>query len=288
MSTTPLSRRRLLQLAALTAAGATPLLAGLPDAAAAPSAPSVPSVDISKKLLHRLPGDHFIAHGPGTRRNVAITIDDWWWTDDTLRYLDDTLNIARSFGAGLTFFPVGGALRAALGAQPKATKRLWRRAVEAGHVIGNHTQTHEPMSTMSAQAITWNLKEQHRWVEKVLGTTYHEHLMRPPGGDGGFPSQGRLFDHTLGVVRDLDYYLTMWSIDSNAPDGSIVTANEDARFLTKIFDAVRPGSIVLVHPTTLSTTGLETLVRELNRRDYDLVTVPDLYARDDTWTEIPI
>ena len=279
MGTGELSRRQALRIAALAAAGLPAFMRG----GAASAAESVPAGDIGPRLLRRMPADHFIVHGSSRRPNVAITIDDWWFTTDCLQYLETTLDIGRARDATFTFFPVGSALRDAWNGQPVDARRLWRRAAAEGHVIGNHTQTHDPLSAMSTSRIHWELREQHRWVEKVLGRPYEQHLMRPPGGDGGFTSQGKLFDHTLSAVRDLGYYLTMWSIDSNAPDGSIVTANEDSRFLAKIFGEVDNGSIILVHPTTLSTAGLDVLVRGLRRRGYYLVTVPELWETREYW-----
>lgn len=279
MGTGELSRRQVLSLAAIAAAG----LPAFMNTRTASAAPAVPTRDIASTLLKRLPADHLIVHGSSRRPYVAITIDDWWFSTDCLQYLETSLNLGRDHGARFTFFPVGSALRDAWTSRPTDARRLWRRAAAEGHVIGNHTQTHDPLSAMTRSRIQWELREQHRWVENVLGVRYEQHLMRPPGGDGGFTSQGKLFDHTMRAVRDLGYYLTMWSIDSNAPDGSIVTADEDNRFLTKIFDEVDNGAIILVHPTTLSANGLGILVRELQRRQYDLVTVPELYAPAEYW-----
>jgi peptidoglycan/xylan/chitin deacetylase (PgdA/CDA1 family) len=279
VGTGALSRRQLLRLAALATVGAPAFMSG----GSASAAVAVPSSDVTSQLLQRLPVDHLIVHGPAHRPNVAITIDDWWFTSDCLQYLETTLNLGKTHNAQFTFFPVGAALRDAWEGRPTEARRLWRRAAAEGHVIGNHTQTHDPLSTMSTSRIDWELREQHRWVERVLGARYEQHLMRPPGGDGGFSSQGKLFDHTLGAVRDLGYYLTMWSIDSNASDGSIVTADEDSRFLAKILSQVDNGSIILVHPTTLSAQGLVTLVGELRRRQFHLVTVPDLFAPAEYW-----
>ena len=130
------------------------------------------------------------------------------------------------------------------------------------------------------------MNTQNKWLNNVLGYEYDEHLFRPPGGDGGYPSQAS-FPHLLRAVAEKGSNVTMWSIDSNAPDGEIVTTNEDARFLGKINNEVRNGSIILIHPTTLSVNGLRTLMQHLQHEGYGMVTVPELFAPFDSWTSVP-
>jgi peptidoglycan/xylan/chitin deacetylase (PgdA/CDA1 family) len=182
-----------------------------------------------------------------------------------------------------TFFPVGQSQLESFSARPAATRQAWKRALAEGHVVGNHTYDHKLLGTMSSAGIRNELHGQFTAMNRVLGFTHRELLMRPPGGSGGFniPALHGQFIHTLSAVKERGYYMTMWTVDSNAPDGEIVTPHEDERFLYKIFhdpvEHVRNGSIILVHPTTLSINGMSRLVTELKARQYNLVSVPELF-----------
>lgn len=280
---TDVTRRQLLE--GLAVAGAALLAGRLLTAGEASASTAAVHQDMDPVLLSHLPASHFIQHGPAHRRNVALTIDDWW-AGASFDYLPEVLDLAKEYDARLTLFPVGSALRDAPNyGSRRALRRNWRRAPAEGHVIGNHTYTHQPLSGMSDSKIRWELAVQHNWVNTVLGYRYKEHLMRPPGGDGGFPSQGNLFTHTLDAVVNDGYYMTMWSIDSNAPNGAVVTPNEDARFLDKIYSEVHNGSVILIHPTTLSVNGLHTLMHHLKREGYGMVSVPQLFGpKHEYWT----
>lgn len=72
-----------------------------------------------------------VVEAPGYGRTVALTFDDGpgEWTDDVLDVLD-------RYRVPATFFVIGR--------QVEADPGLVRRAVEAGHLIGNHTWSHEP------------------------------------------------------------------------------------------------------------------------------------------------
>jgi peptidoglycan/xylan/chitin deacetylase (PgdA/CDA1 family) len=271
-----MNRRRLLQTGVVAATAAMVGVGGVPAEASAATSRR-PREDIPADLISRLPRNQFIRSGPTNRRTVAVTIDDWNYSTTIHEYLRTVLDLGRTHDAHFTFFPIGDALLSWYQEDPRATRSLWRRAPNEGHVIGNHTQTHAELGDLPPHRIHKELVGQHHSLERILGYRYIEHLMRPPGGDGGFEGQPS-FHPTLRAVRADGYVMTMWSIDSNAADGSVVTADEDNRFLTKIFDEVTSGSIILVHPTTLSAKGMVRLIHGLHDRHYRIVTVPELFA----------
>jgi peptidoglycan/xylan/chitin deacetylase (PgdA/CDA1 family) len=234
-----------------------------------------------------LPQDRFIARGPSGRANVSITVDDFFGKDGA-DYLDGLLDIGKRYKVPFTMFPTGGALDTH---NRLGYRDLWRRTADAGHAIGNHTYHHyigpdfpyKTFSGLQPQEIHDELELTRLAFYRVLGSSrYDMYLMRPPGGSGGYPSKRQEHAYALGQVAREGYYMTMWTTDSNDSKGRIVTPDQDNRFLKKIFtdknEGVRNGSIILLHPTTLSLNGVERLIQGLRERDYACRTVPDLFT----------
>jgi len=253
-----------------------------------------------------LPSSHFIRTGPSNRQRVAITVDDFssFPHIDALDYLEGLLALGKEYRTHFTLFPIGQELDRQYDPRnhPKRARRarsLWRAAITDGHVIGNHTWSHdEQIATRHRARIRRELYDQHQSLTRLLGQPYTEHLFRPPGGSGGFPNDDPTstneiqYKHLMSVVKDLGYWSTMWSTDSNDAHGNMVipgdtVAEEDQRFLHKIFhgvngntyEKVHNGSIILVHPNTLSLNGMEKLITGLHDRGYRCVTVPRLFAK---------
>lgn len=229
------------------------------------------------KIRKYLPSDRFIQHGPTERSRVAITFDDFFGSSGA-DYLEGLLDIAQQKKLRFTLFPTGYALDTH---RKLGRSDVWKQAVRDGHVIGNHTYDHLPLSAMSTPKILDQLRRQEDALDKVLGAdAYRQFLMRPPGGNGGFPSHVEQFAHTRSAIADAGYYMTMWTTDSNNPNtGQVVTG--DKYFINKIFtyppEKVRNGSIILIHPTTLTLSGVNKLLQGLSDKQYTPTTVPDMF-----------
>lgn len=292
------SRRTVLK-ALLGAAGATVAggcLTKITRSSGSAAAPSAASPDNPPPTVQKvaatsagrahayLPPTRFIQHGPPTRPNVAVTVDDFFDAAGA-DYLAGLLTLARQRQIQLTLFPTGKALddHARLGRGD-----LWRQAVTDGHVIGNHTYHHflatkPPYQGFADLAPVDRQREldlTRLSLNRVLGFSYDEYLMRPPGGSGGYPEQAN-HAPTLAKIAAAGYYMVMWTTDSNTATGQITTVDEDERFLQKMFtdphEQVRNGSIVLVHPTTLSLAGMSRLLDGLTARRLACRTVPALF-----------
>lgn len=299
--TTPVISRRSLLAGAVVATGGVlfaDYLLTAPDTPTVktevvPAGPAPAPRPPAAYYKHHLPRDHFIRSGPEHRRRVAITVDDFS-QDYAPQYLAGLLQLGRQTNTHFTLFPIGNCLAW----QYHDSRHIWRQAVELGHVIGNHTWDHDTSLAAGSRAhIESELVGQQKMVNRILGRRYEQFLMRPPGGSGGFPNGNpssfneRQHHYELSVVRDMGYWMTMWSTDSNDHRGRMITpgatrVQEDARFLDKIFNGVdgndfeqvRNGSIILVHPNTLSLNGMRQLIDGLHQRAYDCVTVPELFV----------
>ena len=188
---------------------------------------------------------------------VALTFDDGPSPGGTEAILD-TLG---RLGVRATFFVTGHEL--------EAHPDLGRRLVEAGHALGNHSFSHDPMVLRSPA-----------WVRTEVERT--DSLVRATGYDGPIPFRPP-YGKRLVV---LPYYLhqrgretLFWDIEPETyPD---VAASAE-RMADHVAERVRPGSIVLLHvmyaSRAESVRAVPIVVERLRAAGYRFVTVPELLA----------
>ena len=246
--------------AVLVAAPITVSVAPPSTAAGDPCAPTRPLI-----------APPLIKSGPSNRRRVAVTIDDTFGASGG-KNVASVLDIAKAKGAKLTFFPTGGAFD---DHQKAGVATVWKRVLDEGHEIGNHTYDHFNLLKLADKDIQDELDSTQGRLDQILGFHYEMHLMRPPGGNGGNPD---LRPDPNGprvrcVVQRLGYSMAMWSIDSNGTSGFSDYLNR----LTNS-NAVVNGSIILLHFTTFSVSNVSALIDNLNKRGFEMVTVSQLFA----------
>ena len=212
-----------------------------------------------------------VKSGPPDRRRVAVTIDDTFGASGA-RNVASVLDIAKAKGAKLTFFPTGGAFD---DHQKAGLATVWKRVIDEGHEIGNHTYSHYNLLKLADNYIQDEIDATQGRLDQILGFHYEMHLMRPPGGNGGHPE---LRPDTNGprvrcLVQRMGYTMTMWSIDSNGTSGFTDYQNR----LTNS-NVVVNGSIILLHFTTFSVNNVSALIDNLNKRGFEMVTVSQLFA----------
>jgi peptidoglycan/xylan/chitin deacetylase (PgdA/CDA1 family) len=256
MAASELSRRRFLAGSAAAAAQLGMVALAMPAAARAAVQPPTPTLapiagrrDL-EKLLAPLPS--WIRTGPTGKPRVALTVDDMWGAFGA-NNASAAMDVAKTKGVKLSFFPTGGAVEdhINLGRQD-----LWRRAVAEGHDIGNHTYTHTQLTKLTDDQIRGELTHTRDLLAQCLGPSvpYTERLMRPPGGAGGFVTGGD--PRIMNVLSGMGYAMAMWSIDANGVKGNTA-------FINKVLANATNGSIVLFHFTEFTPDGLPTLIDRL-------------------------
>lgn len=182
---------------------------------------------------------------------IALTIDAAWGADKT----PEILSILKERGITATFFLVGRWVREF----PEQTKAI----IEAGHLIGSHSDSHAHFCALSNGQIEQELKA----TEDALITAGAEKptLFRPPFGEYD--------DRVVQKLRDLGYQVIQWSIDTlDWKEGR--TAGQ---VLEVVFRKAAPGSIILCHNNAESIVEyLPSLIDELTSRGYAFVTVGEL------------
>ncbi|WP_449066380.1 polysaccharide deacetylase family protein, partial [Planomonospora algeriensis] len=179
---------------------------------------------------------------------VALTFDD-----GPGRYTGTLLRHLAAYRARATFYVVGQNVAANPG--------VVRRAVEAGHEIGNHTWSHRDLTRLSPAAIRADLARTDRAVEKAADVT--PKTVRPPYGA-----------HNAAVRRQTTRPVVLWSVDTE--DWRHRNGPAVARRAVK---AAGPGAVILfhdIHPTTVK--AIPRVLKDLSARGYRFVTVSELFG----------
>ncbi|MBE3598129.1 MAG: polysaccharide deacetylase family protein [Limnochordaceae bacterium] len=208
---------------------------------------------VSRVLLSRLVPIYKVdtAHA-----RIAISFDAMWGTSRT----DRILEILRNHRVKTTFF-LGGNW---VDKYPEYVRKI----VAEGHEVGNHTYTHPHLNTLSPDQIRWELEENQRRIDALVGRP-RVLLFRPPFGEYS--------DKVIEVADQLGYYTIQWSVDSldwqNLSAGAIID---------RVMRVVGPGDIVLFHNDGANTPdAVERLIPMLRERGFEIVPVSQLIYHSD-------
>lgn len=187
-------------------------------------------------------------------KKIALTFDAD--SDDLeTRRLIEVLN---RYNIKSTFFLVGAWARK----YPESVKAL----ADAGHEIGNHSNTHLHMNNLSQERISAQIADCNSRIQSVTGVS--PVLFRPPYGE----ADSRL----VAAVQSHHMTCIVWSVDSddwrNLPPRQIAE---------RVVSQVKPGSIVLLHCGARNTaTALPFIISTLQSDGYSIVPVSQLIYKD--------
>ncbi|HEY9633648.1 MAG TPA: polysaccharide deacetylase family protein [Coleofasciculaceae cyanobacterium] len=185
---------------------------------------------------------------------IALTFDDGPWPTVTSQVLD----ILKKNNVKATFFMVGR--------QVQRYPQLVKQVVAEGHALGNHTWNHQ-YHFFNESAAARELEDTASLIYKTTGVKTS--LFRPPAGilNNGLVSYAHAKKHAV----------IMWSVDSR--DWRYYGSTAQGLVDSVLKDA-KPGGVVLMHDgggdrsTTIK--ALPSLITQLKKRGYKLVTVPEL------------
>lgn len=188
---------------------------------------------------------------------VALTLDD----GPHPAHGPAVVELLRGAGVPATFFVVGEAAQRA--------PQLLRSMVADGHELGNHGYTHRRMVLMRTATIRAELE----------GT---DAVIRAAGQRGAIHFRPPYCAKAVALPRYLartGRRTITWDVEPESAPGPAGSAEEIVR---RTLDAVRPGSIVLLHPMSDATAdtraALPAIVAGLRANGYALVTVSQLLA----------
>lgn len=180
------------------------------------------------------------------KKMVALTYDDGpsIYTPRILKTLKENNSVA-------TFFVVGNRV-------PMYSDTV-KKAYDMGCEIGNHTYEHKSLPNLSETEVKRQISKTNKEVKKAIGEK--PVIMRPTGG-----ATNNNIKKWVGMPS------IIWSIDTL--DWKTRNADSTKR---AVLDHVKDGDIVLMHDLYSATaTASETIIPELVRRGYQLVTVSEL------------
>ncbi len=218
--------------------------------------PSDPPHDENAAVSAVLAYTPFVKEGGARGRDIALTFDD-----GPGPYTPEVLSVLERFHVHATFFAIGKMLR--------YFSASTVREIKDGDVIGDHTETHPEMATLSAHDQHEELFEQIARIELLGGR--RPVLFRPPYGSFNAT--------TMRELRSLHLLMVLWSVDTSdylQPGVSVI--------VQRALAGAHPGAIILLHDAggdrTQTIAALPTIIRDLRARGFHLVTVPQLLEDD--------
>jgi peptidoglycan-N-acetylglucosamine deacetylase len=226
-------------------------------AASQPAAPPIDALERGEKAVDSvLAYTPFVKSGGTQGHDIALTFDD-----GPGPYTPGVLNVLEREHVPATFFVIGEELR--------YFSASTAREIRDGFVIGDHTETHPMMAQLSAHDQHEELFEQAARIELLGGR--RPRLFRPPYGS---------FDTTtFHLLHQMHMLMVLWSVDTDDYERPGVAAIVD-----NALEGAKPGAIILMHDAggdrSETIEALPTIIRELRKRGFDLVTVPQLLLDD--------
>ena len=186
-----------------------------------------------------------------SRPMIALTFDDGPAAPD-----NRILAALEAVGGRATFFMVGQNV--------KGHPDIIRRMMADGCELGNHSWSHPQLNKLSAGEVRSQISRTNDAIAAVAG--HGATVMRCPyGATGG---------SVKSVLADMGYASILWSIDTL----DWKTRNASST-VSSVLNNVKDGDIILMHSLYGATAeAVETMVPELVRRGYQLVTVSELAA----------
>ena len=185
-------------------------------------------------------------------KKIALSFDAAWGAEDFQNIMD----ILDKHKVKVTFFMTGGWVEA----NPDCVKQL----VEKGHDLGNHSDHHYDMTTLSESQMKEEINAVGKKVKDLTG--YEMKLFRPP--------YGAYNNEVIKTTYACNYYPIQWNVDSldwkNYGVQSIIDTVCNHKELG-------PGSIILCHNGAKYTAqALDELLTNLKEQGYTLVPISEL------------
>ncbi len=206
----------------------------------------------------------FLRSGGASGNEVALTFDDGPgpYTQRLVATLD-------RLHVHATFF--------AIGSQEQYFSAGTVAEIDSGDVVGDHTQTHPMMASLSPHDQYEQLFDQMAQIE-VLGGK-RPRLFRPPYGSFNAT--------TFRELHHLHLLMVLWSVDTRD-----YTLPGVGAIVQRALEGAKPGAIILMHDgggdRSETIAALPAIVEGLRKRRLRPVTVPRLLADDPPPRGLPI
>lgn len=210
-------------------------------------------------------GEVFYA-GQVSEKVVALTFDD----GPNEPYTSEILDILDQYDVKATFFVIGQ--------NAELYPDTVRREIAEGHVIGNHTYSHDTNHALTDDGQK-DITLAQETIFNIAGV--EPHLYRPP--------QGKKSPWELQFLKKVSLIEVTWSADANDEQIMAFLGKPTPELLAKdVVDEVKPGRIVQLQDgygtnhgddksdKSVIVEALPLVIEELQRQGYRFVTVPEL------------
>lgn len=187
-------------------------------------------------------------------KKVALTMNCAWSADD----IDRILETLKQNNVKITFFVVGDWAYK----YPEAVKKI----AEAGHEIGNHSNTHPHVNNLSSEENIKQIEECSNKVKQITGN--QTILYRAPYGE---------YNNTvIRAAKSASHVPIQWNLDTLDYTG--LTGEE---MWSRLEPKLANGSIILTHNgTTHTANSLDMLLKNIKQAGYQVTTVSELIYKE--------
>ncbi|MCJ7839687.1 polysaccharide deacetylase family protein [Lederbergia sp. NSJ-179] len=143
----------------------------------------------------------------------------------------------------------------------KENPELAKMIADSGHEIGNHSYSHPNMAKLGSNQIKQELSKTNDIIEAT--TNIKPTWFGPPSG--------AYRDETVKIAQSQGLKTVMWTVDTidwRKPSPQAL--------IQRVMSNVRPGTMILMHPTESTAKSLDTLITELQAKNLKIGTVTKL------------
>ncbi|SCZ02047.1 polysaccharide deacetylase family protein [Alkaliphilus peptidifermentans] len=147
------------------------------------------------------------------------------------------------------------------------------RMQEEGHLISNHTYTHDYKAIYSTpQSLINELRKTDEMLEGILGDQYKSKIIRFPGGSFG----EKLKPHRQ-AVKEAGYFSVDWNVLTGDAEGKNVSVERQLDRIKETLES-KKRAVILMHDSSNKETTIEALpeiIQHLNSQGYVFKTLTD-------------
>ena len=182
---------------------------------------------------------------------IALTFDD----GPNITCTPYVLDVLEKYNAKASFFVIGNNIN-------EESAAVMKRAYDMGCEINNHSRTHSYMNKMDADEIKEEIKYTSELVEKYTGE--QPRFFRPP---------------YIAVNQTMFDSIDLPFINGKGCNDWDDKVSAETR-IEKVLEQAEDGAIILLHDADMNfqtVQALETLIPELQKQGYELVTLTELF-----------